>query len=68
MKRSKLRLLELAWLIIAILSVIAGLHRTSNTGFVSGIMFFIMALISFAMYFFRRNLRRKVEVNKQEEE
>lgn len=68
MNKKKLRLLELAWLIIAILSVIAGLHRTSATGFFSGIMFFIMALISFAMYFFRRNSRRKVEVNKQEEE
>jgi len=59
MNKKKLRILELVWLTVAILSVITGIHSTANAGFSSGMLFFLIALVSFAMYFFRRNMRRK---------
>jgi len=59
MNKKRLRILELVWLIVAILCVITGIHSTNNSGFSSGMVFLLMALIAFVMYFFRRNMRRK---------
>ncbi|NQU81394.1 MAG: hypothetical protein HQ543_07725 [Bacteroidetes bacterium] len=63
MNKKKLRILELVWLTVAILCVISGIHSTGNSGLISGMLFFLMALVSFVMYFFRRNMRRKNKDN-----
>jgi len=63
MNKKKLRILELVWLTVAILCVISGIHSTGKSGLSSGMLFFSMALVSFVMYFFRRNMRRKSKDN-----
>lgn len=61
MKKSinKNRILETVWLIVAILSVIAGIHKTYvDGGFRESYLFFSISVIAFLMFFFRKNLRK----------
>lgn len=58
------KILEYTWLLIAILSLGAGIHKTYKIGLGSSYAFFIMAFISVLMYMFRRNLR--ISQNKKE--
>jgi hypothetical protein len=52
------RILETVWLIVAILSIVAGIHKTyTDGGFRESYLFFIISLISFLMFFFRRRMR-----------
>lgn len=55
------RILEITWLIVAILSIIAGMHKTYQHGFGKSYLFFIISFISFLMYFYRRNMRMKTK-------
>jgi hypothetical protein len=52
-------MLEVVWLVIAVLSLLAGIYNLTRTGPGDSTMFFIIALIAFMMYFYRKNLRRK---------
>ncbi len=50
--------LEIIWLIIAILSLIAGLHKTYYQSFSESYLFFIITFIAILMYSFRRYKRK----------
>lgn len=51
------KILEYTWLLIAILSLGAGIHKTYKLGFGASFVFFIMTFIAVFMYMFRRNSR-----------
>jgi hypothetical protein len=51
------KILEYTWLLIALLSLGAGIHKTYKIGFGSSYPFFIMTFIAILMYMFRRNMR-----------
>ena len=53
-------ILEIFWLVVALLSLIAGIHQTVTMGFRESWLFFIIALVGFLMFFLRRNLRKKL--------
>jgi hypothetical protein len=59
MNRNILRMLELVWLAIALLSLLAGIYNWHMFGFGESSMFFIIALLAFMMYFYRKHLRIK---------
>ncbi len=44
------------WMIVAILSLLAGIHKTWQFGLKESYLFFIFALISFIMYLIRKNM------------
>jgi len=52
-------ILEIVWLIVAILSLFAGIHQTFTQGFSESWLFLLIAVIGFLMFSFRRNLRKK---------
>jgi TM2 domain-containing membrane protein YozV len=51
-------ILEIFWLIIAVLSIIAGIHQTINEGIRHSWLFFLIALIGLCMFILRRNFRK----------
>jgi hypothetical protein len=54
------RILEIIWLIVAMLSIVAGIHKTYvDSGFRESYLFFIITFIAVLMYLFRRKLRKK---------
>jgi len=61
MKNKITYILEVAWLIVAVLSIFAGIHRTINEGLRHSWLFFLIALISLTMYLLRRNLRKNMK-------
>lgn len=64
MNKKRLRILEILWLIVAIFCLLAGIHNITVSGFnTSGVIIFLMALVSFGMYLFRRNMRQKSKDN-----
>ena len=58
------KILEYTWLLIAVLSLGAGVHKTYKMGIGASYGFYIMTFISVFMYMFRRNLR--ISQNKKE--
>jgi uncharacterized membrane protein len=52
-------ILEIFWLIVAILGLIAGIHQTYTQGLKESWLFFLIALVGFAMFYMRRTLRKK---------
>ncbi len=56
-----IKLLEVAWLIVSLLSLGAGLHKSIRFGFRNSIAFFVIALFAFLMYYFRRKWRTSSE-------
>lgn len=52
-----LRILEIAWLVIAIGSLIFGAWKTAEAGFGEGVWFFVFTLIASIMYTIRRKQR-----------
>ncbi len=52
-------ILEIFWLVIAILGLIAGIHQTYMEGLRESWLFFLIAFTGFAMYYMRRTLRKK---------
>lgn len=51
-------ILEIVWLVLAILSFLAGLFTWYSEGLAESLMLFIIAIISLFMYFYRRKLRK----------
>jgi TM2 domain-containing membrane protein YozV len=61
MNNKILYILEIFWLIIAVLSLFAGIHQTVNErGIRHSWLFLLIALIGFSMFLLRRNLRKKM--------
>ena len=59
MKISKLKVLELTWLGVSILSFFTGTHSWYTKGLNKDtLVFFIITTIGIAMYFFRRKTRK----------
>jgi len=52
-------ILEIFWLIVAILSLLAGIHQSMNQGIKESWLFYLIAAIGFLMFYLRRNLRKK---------
>jgi hypothetical protein len=50
--------LEIIWLTLGILSLLAGIYNRMVQGREENLIFLIMALLAFMMYFYRRNLRK----------
>ncbi len=50
--------LEIVWLLLALLGLLAGIYNWFRSGPGESVMFFIIAALAFMMYFFRRNLRK----------
>jgi hypothetical protein len=59
MNRNILIMLEVVWLLIALLSLLAGIYNLIGADPGESTMFFIIALIAFMMYFYRKHLRGK---------
>lgn len=63
-------ILEIVWLVAAILSLIAGVHKTIYLGINGSYFLFIITFISVIMYLGRRNLRKnklsKDQINSDE--
>ena len=54
-------MLEIFWLIVAILSLGAGIHQTYNEGIRRSWVFLLIAVLGFSMYSLRRFLRKNEE-------
>ncbi len=44
------------WFVVALVSLIAAIHKTWMLGFKESYLFFIFAIIAFLMYLFRKNM------------
>jgi asparagine N-glycosylation enzyme membrane subunit Stt3 len=51
------QVLEVFWLIVAVLTASMGIYVLAKNGFKSAYVFFIMAILSFLLYLARRTLR-----------
>jgi len=60
MNKRTAHILEIFWLIIAILSLGAGIHQTITEGLGESWLFFLITVVGFLMFFLRRNLRKKL--------
>ncbi|MFP4366136.1 MAG: hypothetical protein ACLFQA_03480 [Bacteroidales bacterium] len=58
MNRNLAHILEIVWLTLAILSLLAGIYNWYQPESGDSIMFFVITLLSLMMYFYRRNLRK----------
>lgn len=56
-----LRILEISWLIIAILSVAMGTYKCITHGFDEAIFIFLISVVAVAFYFVRRKQRISME-------
>jgi TM2 domain-containing membrane protein YozV len=61
MNNKVLHILEIFWLIVAVLSLGAGIHQTFNEGIRRSWLFLLIALIGFIMFLLRRNLRKRTD-------
>ncbi len=61
MKNNLAKILEIVWLIAAVLAIGAGIHQTIREGVEKSWLFFLISVISFAMYFFKRKMRKMLE-------
>jgi len=59
MNKKSAHILEIFWLIVAILSLGTGIHQTFHEGISRSWLFLLISLISFGMYSLRRNFRKK---------
>ncbi|HBH47268.1 MAG TPA: hypothetical protein DDX98_01425 [Bacteroidales bacterium] len=57
------RVLEIFWLIVAILTLIIGFYDTLRSSIANTYMFFIMSGLAFLLYMARRSMRRKAKNN-----
>ncbi len=55
--------LEILWLIVSILSLFAGIHKTYYYNLKDSYIFYIFTLIGLFMYLYRRNLRKNKKDN-----
>lgn len=62
MKKNKLAIfLEYAWLVLAIVSLGAGVHKSIVFSLQESILLYVIAVISLAMYIFKKQMRKKRE-------
>ena len=55
------RILEIIWLIVALLGLGAAIHKNIHNGFRESLLFFLITLIAAAMFLMRRKLRKRSE-------
>lgn len=60
MNKKVFLILEIFWLIVAVLGLAAGIHQTTRQGLKDSWLFFLISATGFGMYFMRRNLRKKM--------
>lgn len=57
--RTKLsRIVEVIWIITAILCLLAATHQTYNEGFSKSYILFIFSFVAFIMYLLRKQMRK----------
>ncbi|PKQ67107.1 hypothetical protein [Labilibaculum manganireducens] len=64
MKQKLPFILEITWLIVMIVGLIAAVHKTIDYGFAESIMLYVIAGIAGLMYVWRRYMRKLQEKNK----
>jgi len=52
------RILEIVWITLAVLSLLAGFYNWYHLGLDESVMFFVITVLSLFMYIYRRNMRR----------
>lgn len=57
------RILEVVWLVLAVICLGFAIYATATVGFNQSYMFFILALVAVLMYFIRRHRRRTLTSN-----
>lgn len=55
------KIMELFWLLLGVLTLIAVLYLGATQGFQEFKIWFLFPAVAFAMYFFRRFMRRKMK-------
>jgi len=68
MKQKLPFILEIIWLIVAIISILFAIVRTNNLGFKENIMLYIIAMLASLMYGSRRYLRKTRDGINQDKE
>jgi hypothetical protein len=58
MKKIPVKAFEIAWLVVAALALLAGIHKTYFQGFANSYQFLIIFLLSIIMYLNRRKIRK----------
>ncbi len=66
MNRKLNKFLEITWLTVAVLSLVAGIHKSLTTSLGESWLLFLIALVSMIMYTLKRYLRKKEESDKKE--
>lgn len=56
-----IRILEIAWLVIAIASIVFGVYETITIGIGESYLFFIFTVVAGIMYGMRRRQREKLQ-------
>ncbi|MDM8161038.1 hypothetical protein QUH73_14530 [Labilibaculum sp. K2S] len=64
MKQKLPFILEIIWLIVMIVGLVAAINKTINYGFAESIMLYVIAGIAGLMYVWRRYMRKLQEKNK----
>ncbi|MBN2597246.1 hypothetical protein [Labilibaculum sp.] len=64
MKQKLPFILEIIWLIVMIVGLVAAIHKTIDYGFAESIMLYVIAGIAGLMYVWRRYMRKLQEKNK----
>lgn len=54
---------EILWAVMAVVSLVAGIHKTYNHGFQKSLLFFGFVILSLIMYMLKRNMRIKNDNN-----
>jgi hypothetical protein len=59
MNRRTHRILEILWLVVAILGLGAAVHKTVTTGLRESAVFYLISFIAAAMFMIRRGMRKR---------
>ena len=63
MKKHFAYILQILWLVVSILSLFSGIHKTIHFGFKQSYLFFIFTLIALFMYFYRKKINKTEKDN-----
>jgi len=64
MKNKPFRVLEVTWLVLSIMCLFAGFHKTYLFGFKNSYIFFLLAALAFLMYTVRKYMRKNSDKKK----
>ncbi|NOY38122.1 MAG: hypothetical protein GXO83_11190 [Chlorobi bacterium] len=56
-RNSRTQVMEVIWLLIALISLISAIHALAHHVARKGVIFFILMILSLAMFYLRRHLR-----------